>query len=527
MSDDELSDDMQELNELIAEYREKEEAEEKGDASAEEENEEEVANENSANDEGKKSKTVETTGTLEVPMDKVLFGDKNKLLKNLKRAVGQKAKAEDDGSQSDDEDDKEDGTENVTKKKRKPVWVDEDDEVIQLGDVKKETKHTGPLDHLKMDKTYKEHLTARFTRIVNQPKWASLEEKDKAKNSDDEGDDGDLLRTVGFLNKPPEGILADKHLNAKRVKDVNRATYAEGNINSIQFHPTSTAALVAGDKGIASIYAIDGTQNDKLHNIHIPNFAIKCARLLPCGTKAVFGSFVHHAYLYDLMTAKETRYQLRKDSGNMCNFIISPCGRYLVSAGRCGEIHIQEAKTFEIIASFKQNDNVASMCFTNDSQRLIVSGNSANVCVFSMRQQRLEHRFIDDGCIAGKAMDLSPNQRMLATGSMEGVVNVYDFENVMQTQTPLPIKSFLNLTTAISCVKFNHSSELLGFASQRCPNAVKLAHFPSGTVYANFPGFMPKLGSVRYMEFSPHSAYLAMGNNKECPLFRLKHFKNY
>ncbi|XP_061398049.1 U3 small nucleolar RNA-associated protein 18 homolog [Musca vetustissima] len=525
MSDDELSDDMQELNELIAEYREKEQEEETNEQEVDEE--EEKSNQNSENKDGKNKSNVKTSGPLEVPMDKVLFGDKDKLLKNLKRAVGQKAKAEESDTQSDGDDDKEDESSTGKKKKRKPVWVDEDDEAIQLGDVKKETKHTGPLDHLKLDNTYKEHLTARFTRIVNQPKWANLDEKDKAKHSDDEGDDDDLLRTVGFINKPPEGILPDKHISAKRMKDVNRATYAEGNINSIQFHPTSTAALVAGDKGIASIYAIDGTQNDKLHNIHIPNFPIKCARLLPCGTKAVFGSTLHYAYLYDLMTAKETRYSLRKNSGNLNNFTISPCGRYLVSAGRCGEIHIQEAKTFEIIASLKQNDNVASICFTNDSQRLIVSSDSANICVFSMRQQRLEHRFLDDGCIAGKAMDLAPNQRLLATGSMEGVVNVYDFENVMQTQTPLPIKSFLNLTTAISCVKFNHSSELLAFASSRVPNALKLAHFPSGTVYANFPGFMPKIGNVRCMEFSPHSAYLAMGNNKECPLFRLKHFKNY
>lgn len=508
MSDDELSDDMQELNDLIAEYREKE-GEQSGDENK---------------PDGELESNAENAPT-EVPMDKVLFGDKDTLLKNLKRAVGHKAKAQDSDRENDNDSTDEDGKGNKSKK-RKPVWVDADDEVIQLGDVKKETKRSGSLDHLKMDKTYKEHLTARFTRIVNQPKWASLEEKDKSKHSDDD-EDNELLRTVGFLSKPSDDILADKHLSAKRMKDVNRATYAEGNINSIQFHPTSTACLVAGDKGIASIYAIDGTQNDKLHNIHIPNFPIKCAKILPCGTKAVFGSFTSYGYLYDLMTAKETRYNLRKDSGNLCNFTISPCGRYLVSAGRFGEIHIQEAKTFEIIASLKQNDNVAALCFTNDSQKLIVSGCSSNVCVFSMRQQRLEHTFIDDGCISGKAMDLSPNQRLLATGSMEGVVNVYDFDKVMQTKTPLPEKTFLNLTTAIGNVKFNHSSELLAFSSNRCPNALKMAHFPSGTVYANFPGFMPKLGFIRTLEFSPQSAYLALGTSKECPLFRLKHFKSY
>ncbi|XP_065367887.1 U3 small nucleolar RNA-associated protein 18 homolog [Calliphora vicina] len=522
MSDDELSDDMQELNELIAEYRSKEE---------EEKNEEQQ--ENSPEDNTKTSVQNDDINDNEVPMDKVLFGDKAKLLKNLENAITKpskknkavKVETDSDESADDEKNEANDGGKRKAKK-RKPVWTDANDEEIELGEVKRETKRTGPLDHLNMDKTYKEYLTSRFTRLVNQPKWASLDEKQK-KDSDEEDDDDKLLRTVGFLNKKPEGILTSGHLNMKVMKDLNRATYAEGYINSIQFHPSSTAALVAGDHGIATIYAIDGIQNEKLHNIHIPNFPIRCARLLPCGTKAVFGSDTRYAYLYDLMSAKESCLKLRRNFGNLSNFTVSPCGRYLATAGICGEIHIYEAKTFEHIRSLKQNDEVASLRFTGDSQRLIVSGNSSNVCVFSMRQQRLEHKFIDDGCIVGSVMDLSPNQRLLAMGSKEGVVNVYDFDKVMLSSTPQPLKTFLNLTTGISCVRFNHSSELLAFCSNMSKDAVKIAHFPSATVYANFPRNDLKLGHVRTLEFSPQSAYFAIGTTKSCPLFRIKHFKNY
>ncbi|KAI8128802.1 U3 small nucleolar RNA-associated protein 18 like protein [Lucilia cuprina] len=488
---------MQELNELIAEYRSKEEEDEK------EEQQQVSPEEDNTKTSEQNDVDVKNTG---VPMDKVIFGDKTKLIKNLEKAVTKVSKhkatteKEPDNEGSDGGEKKNDTNEGDKRKavKRKPVWTDADDEEIQLGEVKKETKRTGPLDHLKMDKSYKEHLTSRFTRIVNQPKWASLDEKEKQDSGDE---DDDLLRTVGFLNKPAESVLTPGHLNMKRMKDLNRATYGEGVITSIQFHPTSTAALVTGDRGIATIYAIDGTQNDKLHNIHFPNFPIRCARLLPCGTKAIFGSVTRHAYLYDLMSAKETCFRWSQDFGNLCNFQISPCGRYLVAAGICGEIHIYEAKTFELIRTLKQNDQVASLCFTGDSQRLIVSGKSSNINVFSMRQQRLEHKFIDDGCIVGNAMDLSPNQRLLATGSREGVVNVYDFDKVMLSSSPQPVKTFLNLTTGISCVRFNHSSELLGYCSSYCKDAVKIAHFPSVTVFANFPGNMPKLEHVRTLEF--------------------------
>lgn len=514
MSDDELSDDMQELNDLIAEYRSKEQEEEQN-----EQQQKETSNENNEGNEPGDDNTMEEIST---PMDKVIFGDKTKLIKNLEKAVTKAKKPKTVETQSDEvEETNSDGKRKAPK--RKPVWTDADDEEIQLGEIKLETKRTGLLDHLKKDKTYKEYLTSRFTRIVNQPKWASLEEKEKQ----DSDEDDELLRTVGFLNKPTEAILTSGQINIKRMKDLNRATYAEGNINSIQFHPTSTAAMVAGDRGIVTIYAIDGTQNDKLHNIHIPNFPISCAKLLPCGTKAIFGSTKHHGYIYDLINAKESRYPLRREFGDLSNFTVSPCGRYLVSSGYSGEIHVFEAKTFEIIRTLKQNDVAAGMCFTADSKRLIVSGKSSTISVFSMRQQRMEHKFIDDGCIVGNAMDLSPNQRLLATGSMEGVVNVYDFDKVMLSPSPLPEKTFLNLTTSISCVRFNHSSEMLGFCSGLYKDAVKLAHFPSATVYSNFPGNNPKLEQVRTLEFSPQSAYFALGTTKKCPLFRLKHFKNY
>ena len=526
MSDDELSNDMLELDELIAEYRTKEiETQQKENDASEESNPNEIDGEDNPNkneEEGNPNISENVIKSMEVPMDKILFGDKTKLIKNLEKAISKPRKH---GTEvhSDNEERKDDDTKKA--KKRKPVWDDADDEEIQLGEVKRETKRTGPLDHLRMDKSYKEYLTAKFTRIVNQPKWASLDET-KEKDSDDEEDE-ELLRTVGFLNKPSASILSSGHLQMKRMKDVNRATYAEGHVNSIQFHPNSTAALVAGDKGVATIYAIDGNQNDKLHNIHITNFPIRCARILPCGTKAVFGSITRQAYLYDLMSAKETCYRLRRDHGNLSNFQVSPCGRYLVAAGQSGEIHIYEAKTFELIRTLKQNDDVSSLCFTGDSQKIIVNGNSSSVCIFSLRQQKLEHRFIDDGCIHGGAMDLSPNQRLLATGSREGVVNVYDFDKVMLTTAPQPEKTFLNLTTSISCVRFNHTSELLAFSSFLCHDAVKIAHFPSGTVYANFPGYMPKIGYARTLEFSPQSAYFAIGTKKACPLFRFKHFQNY
>lgn len=79
----------------------------------------------------------------------------------------------------------------------------------------------------------------------------------------------------------------------------------------------------------------------------------------------------------------------------------------------------------------------------------------------------------------------------------------------------------MNLTTSITDLHFNHSSELLCFGSKWKKNAFKLAHIPSYTVYQNFPGVAP--GVMKYpfcSGFSYKSEYLAMGNDEgKCHLF--------
>uniref|UniRef100_A0A0A1WVL3 U3 small nucleolar RNA-associated protein 18 homolog n=1 Tax=Zeugodacus cucurbitae TaxID=28588 RepID=A0A0A1WVL3_ZEUCU len=454
----------------------------------------------------------------ELPMEKVIFGDRKGLLENFAAAVDDAQKFnKKEVASGDEEDDTKDS------RKRKPAWIDEDDTDITLGEVKRPTRFSGPQDHLRKDKSYKEYLTARYVRTVPQPKWAELDNKTVSEDAEDEA----LLQTVGFVVKPDTNTLRQTHIDIKRLKDLNRASYAEGSITSIQFIPKSTATLVAGASGIATIYSIDGVKNEKLHSIRFENFPIMCARLKPCGTKAIFGSTKRHYYVYDLLTAQETRYKLPEDVTTLRNFRISPCGRYMAVAGRFGNMHLFDAKSQELIHTFKQNDGVASICFTADSKNIICNSLSSKINIFSLTKQRLAHSLIDDGCLNGSAMDLSLDQRLLATGSREGVVNVYDFQKLQLNATPKPEKTFLNLRTSISDVKFNHTAEVLAMSSVEVESAVKLAHFPSATVFANFPR-KDDIGKIRVVEFSPNSAYLALGStNKQVTLMRLKHYKYY
>lgn len=244
--------------------------------------------------------------------------------------------------------------------------------------------------------------------------------------------------------------------------------------------------------------------------------------------QAIFGSSERKYYVYDLMTAKEMRYTMPKDITNVRNFRVSPCGRYMAVAGRFGNLHLFDANSQELIHSFKQEEQVAAICFTGDSKNIISSSLSSKINIFSLTNMRLFHAFTDDGCLNGSAMDLSMDQRLLATGSMEGVVNVYDFQKTQLSSSPKPEKAFLNLRTSISDVKFNSSAEMLAMSSAEVASAVKLAHFPSATVFSNFPTMNSDIGNIRVVEFSPNSGYLALGSIRTAVnLLRLKHYKYY
>ncbi len=69
----------------------------------------------------------------------------------------------------------------------------------------------------------------------------------------------------------------------------------------------------------------------------------------------------------------------------------------------------------------------------------------------------------------------------MATGSKMGTVNLFKInENVLE---PKPFKTLMNLTTAITDLKFNPTSEVLSFSSKWKKNAFRLAHIPSYTVF--------------------------------------------
>ncbi|KAK9701360.1 hypothetical protein QE152_g30654 [Popillia japonica] len=447
-----------------------------------------------------------------------LFGGASAFLQSLEEAeheVGTSTANVDSGIGETDSD--------AEHKERSPVWLDEDDEV-PVGTALDSQKRRLPNGGINSrSNEYKKLLKHKFEAIVGKPKWASLDKED---NSDS---DDDILRTCGFITKRSKSHLPESTLEYKKVKDLNYHLYADGSqVNVIEYHPTSSVSLIAGSTGIATLFAVDGKENSKIHNIAFQRFPIYCAKFINNGNNILLGSRHNYIYDYDLMATSPTRITLPQNLTQCKNFIISPNEKYFAVIGRLGEIHILSTATKERLGLLRQDHDVTSLCFSSQGNLLYTHSTAGEVIIWDMNMRRAKYKWIDDGCIRGTAITTSNSNQFLATGSAEGVVNVYDIADLTVTKTPKPKKIVLNLTTAITDLKFNSSSELLALSSVEVDTSVRLLHLGSLTVFNNFPSFGTKLGRINVVNFSPGSGYLSLGNKKSAvALYRLKHYSSY
>lgn len=148
--------------------------------------------------------------------------------------------------------------------------------------------------------------------------------------------------------------------------------------------------------------------------------------------------------------------------------------------------------------------------------------------VWDLNTRTCINRAIDDGCISCASLAVSPSGQFIATGSAQGVVNLYDTKAVLENQSPTPLKIVMNLVTSVTSLKFNPTSEILSAASVDKHNAFKMLHVPSFTVFSNFPTFQTKIGLPQTINFSPGSGYLSIANRTgSALLYRLRHYGNY
>ncbi|XP_046390158.1 U3 small nucleolar RNA-associated protein 18 homolog [Ischnura elegans] len=425
-----------------------------------------------------------------------------------------------------------------------------EDKVCQVSSVKKDLRPAWEDDEDPPPRRTGEGSGVRWARLSGgaAPLRDSSDSDDEHSADSDDGDDDDLLRHCGELlhakkavavvpssgaSQLPSGVLRFRKANA-----LNRVTHVEGPlITSVQFHPTSTVAAVAGVSGVASIVEVDGRNNAKLASIQFERFPIHCARFSSNGSELLVGSRSHaHLYSYDLIEGRTTRVLINRALGitNAKNFEVSPDGERIALAGRWGEVHILSARAKEWISTLQMTGEVNCMSFSHDGAFLYTYGESGQVWVWSMSSLSCTHRFVDEGSLAGSALAISPCSRFIACGCTSGHVNLYQSDDALKMAVvdgvckPSPLCTISNLVTPVTSLKFDPSSELLFMASSEKADAARMLHVAKRTVFTNFPGRAPGMERPLCADISPHGGYLSIGSSKGTAfLYRLSHFGSY
>ncbi|GFR10353.1 u3 small nucleolar RNA-associated protein 18 homolog [Trichonephila clavata] len=409
------------------------------------------------------------------------------------------------------------------------AWEDVDDETTVVDDLPPVHKvhKNSHRSNLRGSEKYSDYAQEKYIKLMGIPKWA--EQDFDFKDSDDESEDELLQKTGNFLYHSES--LPKTNIMIKRSPYLVDPNNELSLIKSVEFHPTSSVAVVASANGFANLFQIDGEINAKIQSIYFENFPISKAHFTVDGTELIVGSSMSkHLFCYDMFAGKISTIpgQRGMEVRNVQKFVMSPDGKYIVIHGRWGNIYLMSAKSKEWIGSLKMNGDVLSITFNRDGTKMYSHGATGEVYVWDMSSRRCIHKFVDEGCVAGTAIAISPNDQFLATGSDSGVVNIYDNTKLYGTHSPEPKKAILNLTTKITDLKFNSTSEILAMSSSYKKEAVRLVHFPSCFVFSNFPISQDLVQYPKSLDFSPNSGYLCIGNNVgKAKIFRLKHYKNY
>lgn len=397
---------------------------------------------------------------------------------------------------------------------QKPVWVDEDDE--QLG--------ANTVPNKKSKALYADRLKLKYESLMGTPNWAKIEQKEAVDISESE-----ILRKVGHTHKKKTFTLPKDYLEFRKFPNINNESKSERKVIScVEFHPKLSVALVAGHSGIVSLFSIGGDTNNKLHNFKLKRWKITEAQFSPDGSQAYLASIVDHNYcLYNLVKAEPKLIELPHCVKRSKIFKLSPDGKYLAIADGFEEVQILCAASNERLRSLKHNSNVEAVSFSYNSEQLYCYCIQGEITIWDLSTYRAVKKFYDSGCVKASCIANSSCGKLLATGSQEGIVNIYEISKLTNSLS-IPIKTVSNLTTKITSLKFNATTELLSLSSNCYPNSVKLVHIPSYHVFSNFPDQSFNYQNVETVNFSPNSGYMGLGNNKGAAfLYRLKYYKNY
>ncbi|GBB84798.1 hypothetical protein RclHR1_11370003 [Rhizophagus clarus] len=417
-------------------------------------------------------------------------------------------------------------------------WQDSDDENITVSlrskNRLKKLRATEEEDIISGNQ-YEMRLRNQFEKLHPTPKWAIVPSKRKTQAENEIIDeDSSNIEKINSLNKDIDESLVKYSVNSKwklkankleiyRMQDANRESYSQCAIQSLKFHPNSQVIMTAGLDKTIRLFQVDGKKNPKIQSVIFNDLPILRAEFNPSGSEIIISGRRKHFYVYNIEAGNIDRSQgiFGMEDKTRENFLISPCGKYIVFIGNNGYLTLISYQTKQQVANLKMNGSADSAAWSSDGKYLFSVGRDATIYQWDVGARKVVHCFADEGGYKSKKIAVSKNNDYFAIGSHSGIVNVYD-GSCLSSTNPKPMKSIMNLTTSIHDMKFNHDTQILGISSHSKRDQLKMIHLPSLYIFPNWPNITNPLGYVQCFDFSPNSGYLTIGNEKgKALLYRL------
>ncbi|UZJ51256.1 hypothetical protein CBS101457_000576 [Exobasidium rhododendri] len=416
---------------------------------------------------------------------------------------------------------------------------------------------------------YEVRLRKVFEKFHPRPEWASLSLRKPERTSNGETTSTDsgrealsdlLSRDIGLVNrvtkrgKQNKERLPKDRFEVERLRNANeaqgRATFSA--IESLSFHPTTRAHVLmttTKDRRLR-LFQVDGNTNPLLETLHIPDLPLQSALFHPSGSSILLSGPRPFFYSHDLesgKTVKSTPWRgfgssaqgaEEKDLSTVCfqKSGMEQNRSLLAIGGRRGAIHLLEWGSVggsgggSLIGSLHMNAPLAGLTWDPSRSNSLVSlSTRGTVHSWDVRNMKCEVQKSDAGLFDPKGIKGSPRSDSWAIGSENGIVNVYDGQELnvesKSISTMRCLKSIKNVTMTSSILQYNHTGEILAIGSDKKKDMLKFVHTPSMTVFENWPTAGTPLGRVTSVDFTNSSEYVAIGNSRgKVLLYSLHHF---
>uniref|UniRef100_A0A7S3FW26 Uncharacterized protein n=1 Tax=Strombidium rassoulzadegani TaxID=1082188 RepID=A0A7S3FW26_9SPIT len=371
-----------------------------------------------------------------------------------------------------------------------------------------------------------------------------------------------LLQSSTPLFKRSTLVLKPEHIKFQKLVNANYGHEHQSIVSSVCFHPSENILMTSGLDRKVKLFEVSHShatlnnpetsnrnnlssmQNSKkLQSLFMPDLPAYTAKFILDGEQAIITGNRKHFYSYHAQQNKLERFTVGNlEQKNLSQVEVSKrsgSDLFSISSVETGEAHLFSQKSKKLLFSLKMNGSCNSVCFSNDDRYLYTAGDQAEIYQWDLRQRRCIAKVQDQGSFQTTQMDISPDNQHLATGSKMGTVNVYRLNGGlteqghtknMLTEGQKPEKTLMNLTTSITDLRFNPTSQLLVFCSKWKKNALRMVHIPSYATYQNFPG--AATGILKYplnLDFNQVTGeYLAMGNDEgKVHLWHLPYFYQF